>query len=408
MLDYHLLCAFASLLHLATAQDIQYELVNTVVIPKVKNDFAKNNVTAQWAASYPKEWGSEDFQYQFTDPDPNDIFSATVSDNEKYLAMFNGTHAKFIDLSTNSTISVLNMGVPTTIVAYSLTFRSSSHDQYDVLINGGRSKYDTPNTIIRWRLGSDLQPLGDSIIYEGGVGSISKQGKLATTSGYVYDLESTNTSAVILDGQPRISDMSFSPDGVHLSTVSWQDETADLWNATSGEKIFTFPPTKAQNWVTRFSPNGKYIAIGLGSNNNTVQIYTLENLSAKPAEIKGFNTWPRTIEWSQDMKYIATGDVGRMRVWRVPELELAQTWEVSASGNGVYELSGVAWVDGGNKLTFEFRDGRFLYDFENNIKWWWSPRVLDHLWNGSGLSFLKKMGYVVTEDGDSIVRFWKV
>lgn len=380
-----------------------------IVVPKLKSDFANaKGVWASWDAGYPKEWGSEDFHHQFNEPDPEKYMYGVVTEDEKYLAMFNASHVRFIDLDANTTALTFNLGVPTGLIGTGLTVRSVPGGGYDVLSSGAVGVYDDASVTIRRRLSPDLKSIGDPTYYEGGIGSISKQGKLVTRYGYLYDLEARNSSSGELEGRPVVTDMSFSPDGVHLATVNWQTEAADLWNATSGKKIFQFPQTKAQNWDTRFSPDGKYVAITLGSSNNTVQIYSLDNLTAEPTYIRGFNYWPRSIEWSPDSSAIAVGDVGRMRIWKMPQAELWQTWEAEGSGNGFLELSGLAWLDKGKKITFMFREGRYMYDFQRNTKWWWIPRATDHTWGGGDIFFLSKKGLVATKDGDDLVRFWKI
>ncbi|KAL1604990.1 hypothetical protein SLS60_004533 [Paraconiothyrium brasiliense] len=383
-------------------------LVNNVVVPKTKSDFAKNNVTAKWAPGYPKEWGSEDFHYQLNTPDPDDNFNAVVTNDEKYLAVTNGSYVEFIDLDKNATASGFAFQVPEKQLAIGLTIRPATQGGYDVFTGVVSYKYDTPKTTIRQRIGSDLKPVGQPIVYQGSIGAISKQGKLVSPSGYVYDLETTNNTPIAtLKGQPDLTDFSFAPDGVHLASVSWHEETADLWNATSGEKIFSFPATKAQNWLTRFSPDGKYVAFALGSSNNTVQIYTLANYTAAPIEIKGFNDWPRYLDWSPTSEQIAIADDGRLRVYNVPSKEVTQTWQVDST-NDYYPAIGISWLDNGNKITWQWRDGKYLYDFESNTEWLWTINNTAHSWGPSTFYLLSKKGYAVTVDGDSTVRFWKI
>lgn len=410
MFALFLLCAFWSLLQAAASRSLPARTDSTaaIVVPVLISDFAKNDVSAQWASGYPKEWGSEDFHYQFSVPDPEDCFNGVVTEDEKHLVMFNGTHVTFIDLETNSTVSTFRIKIPENILALGLTIRSVPQGGYDLLVNVAPNRYDYPSMTIRTRLSPDLKLVGDPTHYQGGIGSISKQGRIATTYGYIYDLESSNDTSVVMEGQPHITDLSFSPDGVHLASVSWQKATADLWNATSGKKIFEFPATNVENWVTRFSPDGKYIAISLGSGKNSIQVYSLDDLATEPTVLQSFNFWIRAVEWSPDSKYIATGDKQRMQVWKMPEAQVVQTWEVEGTFNSVFELSGLTWLDDGNKISWMFREGRYMYDFQKNVKWWWTLRAIDHTWSDGGVSYLKKKGMVVTEDGDSTMRFWKV
>lgn len=406
MWNSNTVCAFVGLVQAAAAQDLRYELVNSIVVPKLKLDFAKNNVSAQYAPSFPKEWGSESFKYKFNEPAPNDHFSGTVTEDQKYLVMHNGSHIRFADLTSNSTVTTFDLGKPDKYALLELTLRSSPVGGYDVLANAGPSRNDEPSAVLYRHVGADLKPTSsEPSIYTGGFGALSKQGKLATTAGYVYDLNNNGT-AVTLEGAPSITDASFSPDGVHLSTVSWHAETADLWNASSGSRIFKFPETKAQNWNTRFSPNGKYVVITAGSSNNTVLIYTLANLTANPITLAGFNDWPRQIAWSQTGDHFAVSDQGRVRIWHIPSAQLLQTWQVDATGSNIWPALGMRWVDDDKKFLFAFRYAVYVYDFELNRKWYMAPRAKDHFWNDQGIYYVKDKGVVVSADPDSVVRGW--
>jgi WD40 repeat protein len=386
-------------------------LINNVLIPETKSNFANNNVTAKWALGYPKERGSEDFSYQFNLPDPEDTFNAVVTDDGKYLTLFNKTHVEFIDVGKNTTASLLPFQSPVNTFVSGLTVRPAAQGGYEVLTGfNSRSMYDSPTMTLRQRVGTDLKPIGASITYQGSISAISKQGKMVSPDGYIYDLESTSNSAVAtLKDQHDLTDFSFSPDGVHLASVSWNAMTADLWNATSGEKIFHFPDTGAQNWLTRFSPDGEYVAIALGSSNNTIQIYALSNLTAPPIEIKGFNDWPRNLDWSSTSQQIAIADDGRLRVYNVPSKEIVQNWELTGLQDGYYyQPTGVKWLDHGNKLSWQWSYAKYMYDFETNSEWVWTIRDTDHSWGPEGLYLLEEKGYAVTVDGDSTVRFWKI
>jgi WD40 repeat protein len=318
--------------HPAVLPGVNTVLVNNVVIPKTKSDFAKNNITAKWASGYPKEWGSEDFQYQLNPPDPEDSFYAVLTSDEKYLVLSNGSYVEFTDLEKNYTASGFAIQVPDLQRLLFFTVRPATQGGYDIFTGFGKYIYDDPKITMRQRVGSDLKLVGQPISYQGPIGAISKQGKLVSRYGYVYDLKTpSDTPVAILKGQPAVSDLSFSPDGVHLSSVSWSEKTADLWNATSGERILSFPATKSQNWLTRFSPDGRYVAIALGSPSNTIQIYAMSNLTAAPVEIKSFNNSPRQMEWSPNSQQIAVGDDTRLRVFNFPSGEITQTWQVETA-----------------------------------------------------------------------------
>ncbi|KAF2656934.1 YVTN repeat-like/Quino protein amine dehydrogenase [Lophiostoma macrostomum CBS 122681] len=385
-------------------------LVNNVLVPKTKSDFSKNNISAKWALGYPKERGAEDFHYSFGTPDPGDNFNAVVTDDEKYVTLFNGTHVQFIDVARNFSALLFPFQSPANTFMSGLKVRPATQGGYDVLTGfNSRSANSIPTMTLRQRLDINLQPIGTSIIYQGSISAISKQGKMVSLEGDIYDLETaSNSSVATLKGQSQLTDFSFSPDGVHLASVSSQAKTADLWNATSGDKIYAFPDTGAQNWLTRFSPDGKYVVIALGSANNSVQIYALGNLTAPPIEIKGFNDWPRNLDWSPTSRQIAISDNGRLRIFDVPSKEVVQDWEITLDGGYYYSPTDVKWLDNGKKLAWQWNYAKYMYDFEQNSEWVWTIRNTDHSWGHEGYYLLKEKGYAVTVDGDSTVRFWTI
>jgi hypothetical protein len=97
-------------------------------------------------------------------------------------------------------------------------------------------------------------------------------------------------------------------------------------------------------------------------------------------------------------------DRDRLRIFRVSSQEVVQTWEVGGGENG-FSPYDVSFLDNGNKLTWTYRDGRYLYDFEKNTKWYWTPRTMDHIWGSMGCSFLNQKNLAVTHDGNLTVRF---
>lgn len=409
MLAIQFLLVSASLLQVVHSRSLPFKTVsvNNVVVPKVKSDFTKDNVASQWAPGHPKEWGSEDFSYQFGEPDPEGAFGAAITDDERYLTLFNGSHVEFVDLNSNSTSLIFKPEVTDGVILSNFVVRNAADGGYDVFTSTGRSIYDSPATTSRHHVSADLKKVNPPVVYQGAVGAISKNDQAITSTGTIYDLKATtNTSVATLEGQPGLTDYSFSPDGAYLATVSWIQQTADLWNATSGQKVFQFPATNTQNWVARFSPDGKYIAFVLGGGFSSVRIYSLGDLKAAPVEINGFNDWPRNIEWSPDSKQIAIGDVGRLQVFNFPSKEIVQAWQVDFDVN-VYSTTDIHWFEGG-KLTFQFRYWTYLYDLESNTKRLWTPRVSDRVWGGTRLTLLKKKGYAVIQDGDSTVRFYKL
>ncbi|KAF2866959.1 hypothetical protein BDV95DRAFT_598479 [Massariosphaeria phaeospora] len=397
------LYAFAGLLQAVASRSLvpRADPDNVVLVPGLKSDMKKGDVPAQWAEGYPKKWDFEDFYLQFNKPEPGDRFSGIVTENEKHLVMFNGSHATFVDLDTNTTVTTFGLEITDNIIVGGLSVRSNPQGGYDLFT-------DTPAVVFRRRVGSDFKLIGGVSSYPtGAIGDFDKNGRMATLDGIIYDLNNPDVDNVTFKNPPRITGMSFSGDAKYISTIGWEDKSADLWNATSGEKILQFPPTNAQNWVTKISPNNKHVAIGLGT--GFIQIYSLANLTAEPKVLGPFNSWIRAMEWSPDSKWFATPDYGRVQLWKFPEGEHVQTWEVDGfPGLELRMPTGLCWLDNGNKISWMYRDGRYMYDFEQNLKWWWTLGLDDHSWGGGGVQFLKNRGYVATADGDSLMRFWKI
>jgi hypothetical protein len=237
MFANHLLLASTVLLPTVSSNSLRARdaSVNNVLIPGGKTNFAKDGVSAQWAAGYPKEWGSVNNHYQFNEPDPEDSFASAITPDEKYLEMPNGTHVKFVDLEKNSTTTIIALAMPERIRTWTLMLRPAPQSGHVVLSSGtSGGKYDVISATVRIRLPADLSPVGKHSVYPGEIGAITAQGKVASLSGYIYDLEGTETPSSLHTGQPNLTGMNFSPDGQRLASVSWHAGTADLWNVTSG------------------------------------------------------------------------------------------------------------------------------------------------------------------------------
>jgi hypothetical protein len=339
MVSMAILVATTALLQAASSLSLppsfKTVLINNVVQPKTIHEFSKNNVTAKWAPEYPKEWGSEDCHHVLNTPNPADTFNSVITDDGKVLVSLNSTHAEVFDLVNNVTASIFPLEVPDTppeLVITGALARSATQGGYDVFYGVALYKYYTWRTTFRQRVGPDLKPIGKAIAYDSQLSAISKQGKMATLRSQIFDLTTTNNTPIAtLQPQPDIVELSYSPDGVYLASVSSNVAEASLWNATSGTKIFAFPVNEAVNWNphTRFSPDGKYLAIALGSYNGTVQIYTVQNLSAPPIEFK-LDFKSEVLDWSPDSQQIVIWARGRLQIVDVPSKEVVQTWQVDA------------------------------------------------------------------------------
>ena len=89
-----------------------------------------------------------------------------TTEDEKFLSIFNGSHATFIDLNTNSTATTFGLGVPQSISASGLPVHSLSQGGYDVFSSGASNRYNYASVIIKRRLSSDLKSVSKPIYYQ--------------------------------------------------------------------------------------------------------------------------------------------------------------------------------------------------------------------------------------------------
>lgn len=223
---------------------------------------------------------------------------------------------------------------------------------------------------------------------------------------FIYDLDNPEARLTLGGHSDDIMSASFSPDGKYVATAAW-DGKGKLWSASNGAFLSDFESSTAQNWVTRFSPNSKYLAIGNGQ--RTVKIYTVANLTASPIVINEFSNWVRNLAWSPDGEYIAGGSWGQVLVYSLEEGKVMQKWELDDEGKRNFEVVDVTWLEGGKRIAYRYQATLEVYDFESNLKYAWGLGENDTYLNGfnvGGTFLLKKRGWIGGFDWDHSVRFW--
>lgn len=384
------------------------------------SDFKKNNVSAQWAPGHPMQWGTEEKKFEdppFTDPNVYTNLVGAVSEDEKFLAMVNLTNTKIVDFDTGAIVSL-----PTEDYkgdTERAIFLSAPNGEYDVLISA--SNYTARNEkVIQIHLSADGKPTNQTNYYGGRLSSFDAlpfnkrrfltspmTGSPGTGNVYAYDLDNPTSNLTLTGATDWSVSAAFSPDGKYISTASW-DQTARLYDATTGEVIHTFGPTGGQNWLTRFSPDGKYVMVTNGGRTPNVRIWSLDNLLAEPWVISDFKDWVRHAEFSPDGEYLAAGEYGLLLVYRVSDKAVVQRWEME--DRNTFETHEISWQEGRKRLVYRTTGGLEMYDFETNLKYRWGPGDLDHYAYGSpvGSTFvLKKKGFIGGTESDQIIRFWK-
>ncbi|KAJ2993604.1 hypothetical protein NUW58_g1788 [Xylaria curta] len=377
------------------------------------SDFKKNNVSSHWAEGHPKVWGAE--EVKFKGP-----FVADVSPDEKFVVLAIDANLTIHDLSTRKLVS----SVKTDFKGYAqtVTILSGRNGGYDVFVSS--RNYSIEDTITGLHLspegtiiGAQTQYLGRFSSFDGRRGPFSRDGQrfLVQTGTaprseltIIYDIDKPHSNVTLAGHTDSIMSSAFSPDGKYVSTAAW-DGYAKVWNASTGELLHTFGPTGGQNWLTNFSPDGKYILMTNAGNEPSVNIWPVANMSSKPIVFKNFRDWIRTASWTSDSKLLAVGSYGLIQVFSVQNQTAIQRWE-SEDRYG-YEAWNLVWIESesGLKLAYRVTAGLEVYDFETNLKYRWGPddyAQYDGGGSGDGTYVIKSKGWIGGSDADQSVRFF--
>ncbi|KAI1736422.1 hypothetical protein F4680DRAFT_432125 [Xylaria scruposa] len=300
---------------------------------------------------------------------------------------------------------------------------SGQNDGYDVFISS--YNYSTHDTITGVHLspegniiGGQTQYLGGFSSFDGSRGPFSRDGQrfLAQTGTsprselvIIYDIDNPNSNVTLVGHTDSIMSSAFSPDGKYVSTAAW-DGYAKVWNASTGELLHTFGPTGGQNWLTNFSPDGKYVLMTNAGKAPAVNIWPVANMSAEPMVFKNFGDWIRTASWTSDSRFLAVGSYGLIQVISVQDQKIIQRWE-SEDRYG-YEPWNLFWIESesGLKLAYRVTAGLEVYDFEANLKYRWGPDDYAQYnggGSGDGTYVIKSKGWIGGGDADQNVRFYE-
>ncbi|HZL88898.1 MAG TPA: protein kinase [Pirellulaceae bacterium] len=172
----------------------------------------------------------------------------------------------------------------------------------------------------------------------GGGVAFSPDGNRLVTSGFqtvtIWDAHSGKKETEIRAHEFLVKDAVFSPDGEKLATSSGslpgagrrEGGEVKVWDAKTGKELFHF--ADLSHWANglAFSPDGKYLAAGIGS------LYAIA--PAQPGEVRvwdvssgnlvltltGHTFWVTDVAFSSDSKHLASASADQtVRVWEIPE-----------------------------------------------------------------------------------------
>jgi WD40 repeat protein/tRNA A-37 threonylcarbamoyl transferase component Bud32 len=138
-----------------------------------------------------------------------------------------------------------------------------------------------------------------------------------------------------------VTAVAWSPDGARIASAS-EDETIQVWNATSGQTLFTSRGHPRQAHVVAWSPDSRYIASGCWG--NSVGVW--DAATGQRVATYRSATVVTTLAWSPDGKYIASANDDKVRIWD------AKTGENLFTYRGHFDLVYVvAWSPDGAHIA---------------------------------------------------------
>jgi WD40 repeat protein len=157
--------------------------------------------------------------------------------------------------------------------------------------------------------------------------AFSPDGRYLAAGGFIGSAEIWDTTTgqrqIQLTGhKPGVIGVAFSPDGKQLATASGTFDTTEvevrpgiitLWDATTGQKLFTLEGHDASLRGVAFSQDGQYLASA--SNDETVKIWDLRG-RRELRTLRGHHHQVCGVEFSPDGQRLASSsDDGSVKVW---------------------------------------------------------------------------------------------
>ncbi|KAF2679855.1 YVTN repeat-like/Quino protein amine dehydrogenase [Lentithecium fluviatile CBS 122367] len=388
------------------------------------SDFQKDNVTASWAPGHPKVWGQAEKKFSIPTPPLPAGVDAVFTEDGKFLLLTNVTDTDVIRLDTGAVVSTLKLKFPSYGTHTSVS--AAPGGEYDFLVAASNFTWD--DKVTQQRLSQDGVPVGPSVDRPGFFSNggfdptvVDGDGKrvllaIDIDDVHVYDLDDVNSSVVTLTGHTdSIQSIVFSPDKKTIASTGF-DGHVKLWDAATGTLVHDIPPEDPeqapdyQNWLTRFSPDGKTLLYSIGSPLPEVKLVQLNNLT-DVVTLGPFSYWVRSAEWNSDGSLLALGGFPWLLVLRSSDLAVVQEWRVDTEH--WEEVLFLHWFDKDTKLRWSYLNGTEMYDFEKNLKYRWGPDEDDVpppgwvVLAGDWFPF-KSEGWFGNFDSDSSVRVWSL
>jgi WD40 repeat protein len=143
-----------------------------------------------------------------------------------------------------------------------------------------------------------------------------------------------------------------------------------------------------------FSPDGKYLT--LANRDFHANIWSVSS-GKSLALLKEFNEWPGCVAFSPDSQFLATGDYGKVRVWKVP----------SGESFSVFEEAGAlfAFSPDGRFLATGSADEFTMWNTETGKK---LQTITAHTKGLTCIAFNPDGTCLVTTSMDNTAKLWRI
>ena len=200
-------------------------------------------------------------------------------------------------------------------------------------------------------------------------------------------------------GHPEsVNSIAYSPDGETIATGGWHyDNTIRLWNAQTGQNIFTSRMQTKWGTFVIFSPDGTtYAAVG---DANTVYVWDRKTSKHK-ITLTGHTKQVSCAAYSPDSKTIATGsDDGTIRFWDAA----TGTHKTTLASEGE-KVRALAYSPDGNIVACGSENGNVqLWDTQTmQLKF----TLIGHTRRVKSIAYAPSGNSIATASSDRTVRLW--